>query len=353
LDVVRLLNESEVNKIKTRVVKTLQEALVAIENEVFDGAIVDLKLSASNTNITEGNEIIKKIVNLKRFPIFVYSAHLGDLDNTITQSIFFQKFEKTGTSFNDILVKLRDICNTGITNILGKNGIIESHLNKIFWNHIARSFEDLTKSGINEKQLLRYITGHLYEYLEINVANGAFEKYLPEEVYIRPSIKTKFFTGSIIKDKSTGKNFVILTPSCDIANDKAKHALLASICDLTDEPIKGLKIKATSPIAANLNRRQKKQAKEDRDSAKDKLEKLLRNNGGQKYYFLPKSKSFDGGLINFQDLESVGHPGTMSDRFDIVATINSQFLKDIIARFSFYYSRQGAPEVDFEIDNLP
>jgi len=352
LDTITALNELDGGQIDNpKVVKTLTEALAAIENEPFDAAILDLKLS-SNQNETQGNEVIKLIVNLKRFPVFVYSAYLGDIDSSIPESFFFQKFEKT-TPIRDLLIKLRDIYKTGVTRILGANGLIENHLTKIFWNHIAESFEDLSRNGINEKQLLRYITGHLYEYLEMGDTAGSFERYLPEEVYIKPPIKQKYFTGSIVKEKNSEKKFIILTPSCDIANCKAEHVLLALIYSLTTGLVRGLKSEATKTIRVGLSVGRRQVAEDKKKKAEDDLKRLFRNNYSPKYYFLPPSRNFEGGLINFQDLESVEHPGTMSDRFDIIATVNSQFLKDIVARFAFYYSRQGAPEIEFSIADLP
>lgn len=329
LDAISALNAEGGTQIEEpKIVRTLTEALSAIENENFDAAVVDLKLS--NGQDYEGNDIIKQIVNIKRFPVFVYSAHLGDLDPAIPESFFFQKFEKTGTVLlRDILIKIRDIYKTGVTKILGRGGTIEKHLIDIFWKHVAESFDNLCRKGIDEKQLLRYITGHLYEYLEIGEADGTFKKYLPEEVYIKPSIKSRFFTGSIIKEKNGDKKFIILTPQCDIVNNKANHLLLASIRNLTDNLIQ-----------------------EWKRSAPEILKNVMNNSGPYQYYFLPPSSNFEGGLVNFQELESV-ESGSIGERFDIVAAVNSQFLKDIVAKFSFYYSRQGAPEIEVSTDDLP
>lgn len=352
LDAITLLNaEGEGVIISPVIVNTLQEALGAIERESFDAAVVDLRLSG-NQSEAEGNEVIRKIVNLKRFPVFVYSSFIGDIDPEIEESIFFRKFERTSDTFQDIVFKLREIYKTGVTNVLGRGGVIEGHLTKIFWQHIAESFEDLCQKGVTEEQLLRYITGHLHEYLELGEVDGDFKKYLPEEVYIKPSIKPHFFTGSIIKEKTTDKKYIILTPACDIANGKAKYILFASISDLTEDPVRSIKTKANDEIPGDLNEAQREKRENDKEDAKDNLEKIIRNRYSDRYYFLPQSRNFNGGLINFQDLESA-KSGGMSDRFDIIAAISSQFLKDIVARFSFYYSRQGAPEIDCSVNDLP
>lgn len=351
-DSISALNaEGDIQIEEPKIVGTLTDALSAIESENFDAAVVDLKLS--NGQDYEGNDIIKQIVNIKRFPVFVYSAHLGDLDPAVPESFFFQKFEKTGTVLlRDILIKIRDIYKTGVTKILGRGGTIEKHLIDIFWKHVAESFDNLCRKGIDEKQLLRYITGHLYEYLELGETDGTFKKYLPEEVYIKPSIKSQFFTGSIIKEKNGDKKFIILTPQCDIVNKKAKHLLLASMGNLTENPIQDWKSKSSAEIPEALPEEQREARTEEKETAAEILQKVVNNNGPYKYYFLPPSSNFEGGLVNFQELESV-ESSNIGERFDIVAAVNSQFLKDIVAKFSFYYSRQGAPEIEVSIGDLP
>jgi CheY-like chemotaxis protein len=345
-------NSSGGEQIELSVVNTLDDALEIIKKQHFDGAIVDLKLSADTQSETEGNEVLKEIVGKKRFPVFVYSSFLGDIDPTISESIFFQKFDRTALAFLEVVRELLAIYTTGVTKILGQGGTIENHLTGIFWKHIAESFEELKQKGIAEDQLLRYIAGHLYEYLEVGEDAGTFSKYFPEEVYIKPSIKQGFFTGSIVKEKTTERVFIILSPACDMAQGKAEKILIAELSSLTEFPVKQLKIDANKVIPTGLTAAVRKQKQEKKERAAKNLEDLLRNNYSQKYYFLPKSKCFNGGLINFQNLESVDK-NLMSTRFDIIATISTHFLKDIVAKFSYYYARQGAPEVNFLVSDLP
>jgi hypothetical protein len=282
----------------------------------------------------------------------VYSANLNTLDGSIPSSIFFKKFVKTGEEdLSDIILNLKSIYDTGITKILGRNGIIENQLNRVFWEHMSEVFDKLLAKGINEKQLLRYLTGHLYEYLEINEIDNSFESYFPEEVYIKPPIKPQFFTGDIIEKNEDGKKYIILTPACDIANKNPKKILLSLISDLADDPIRGMKADYDKNPIEGEAEEVIKEINDKKEEAERNLEKLLSNNYSPRYYFLPKSSSFNGGLVNFHHLEVVDY-ATIDQNFKKVATVNGQFLKDVIARFSFYYSRQGAPEVKFSLSDL-
>lgn len=83
--------------------------------------------------------------------------------------------------------------------------------------------------------------------------------------------------------------------------------------------------------------------------AQTELKALIGNHYSNKYHFLPKYNSIKSGLINFQKLKSV-RVKDFNENFERIASINSTFTKDIIARFSYYYSRQGSP--DFNIDEI-
>src|SRR5687768_10387181 len=88
-DVIDSFNKKSPIKIVPDIVESLEDALKALSEKSYDGAILDLKLSDGKT---EGNEIIRAIVDIKRFPVIVYSGFIGDLDPDIPRSIFFQPF---------------------------------------------------------------------------------------------------------------------------------------------------------------------------------------------------------------------------------------------------------------------
>lgn len=316
-------------------------ALESIDKQKFDGAIIDLKLSQTDYD-TEGNNVIKKIVNYRTFPVFVYSAHIGDLDDSIEQSFFFQVFDKTSILFSEIVKKNLEIFNTGITEILGRDGEIEKNLIEIFWKHSPKPFGKLMTKGINKQKLMRFIVGHLYEYLTVDDTN-AFDSYMPEEVYIAPPIKTTIFTGSIIKSVSGNdveNKYIVLTPACDLDNSTANQLVLASIDSFSDH-------KDMTEIKTLSSGSQTK-----KDKAQSSLNQVVNNNFKQKLYFLPNSENFDGGFINFQNLKIVEYPGTVSSDFVVIATVNNYFLKDIISKFTSYYSRQGAPCLKYSFDDI-
>lgn len=333
----------EIKIVKT-IISDKDQALAILKNSdnIFDGAVIDLDLKQSGGTDSSGNEVIREVKDNLRFPVFVITGTSHNLDKSLSEETSFFKVRDRDADF-DFIEELVSIYNTGITEILNRKGIIENYINNIFWNHLSTSLElwtnDSTRSPEEkQKSLLRYTLLHLQEYLEIT-ADSEFENYHPSEIYITPVIKPRVFTGDIVKNNEDNSNYIVLTPSCDLAQSKAKDILLVSI-----EPI-------NTTIAGEKISVIKKGEVEDEKiaEAQRELQKIVHNGYSNKYHFLPKYKDIGGGLINFQKLHSF-RVKDFESSFTRVASINGGFTKDIVSRFSYYYSRQGSP--DFETDEI-
>lgn len=341
---IRSFNLTSDVKIKECVINNKDDALVILEDTsvYFDAAIVDLRLDNKGGNDQDysGNEVIRKIKSNLRFPVFVITGtpHFIDPDLAIQNSLF--KIKTRGEEDN-YLEQFIEIFNTGITNILSRKGIIEQYLNNIFWNHLSTSMDmwidDTTRvPSEKERSLIRYTLLHMQEYIDEDI-----EKYHPSEFYITRPIKKNIFTGDIV---SLGKDrYIILTPSCDIiiragGNRNADFIMLCKLKGLNDIVKNYNLLNGHTPIN-NDNRK--------------RLNSFIENKN-QKYHFIPKSKDFDAALIDFQDKLTFPQSDTekLLETGEMIrlATVSSPFLKDIISRYSNYYSRQGSP--DFNIEEI-
>lgn len=337
IDNIESFNKKSNVKIEYVIKENLKDAKNSLLSSDFDGAIIDLKLSSSTTEL-EGLEIVEEIENNQRFPIFIVSGSIGQIGKE--ESAFLKK-RKRDTNFKEILSEILEIYKTGITNILGRKGEIDKYLNNIFWNHLSNSMElwvnDSTRSPEEkEKSLLRYTISHMQEYIDEGI-----EKYHPSEFYITEPIKSNIFTGDIIIYEDN--RYLVLTPSCDIVlrkdgNRNANRILFCKILALNDV-VKNYSLLNSDTSANNDNRK--------------RLNSYIVNNK-QNYHFIPKSNSLDAGLIDFQDKltlasEEVEEKLT-SKEIVRIATVSMPFLKDIISRYSNYFSRQGSP--DFNVDEV-
>lgn len=335
-DNIDLYNYSNKQNIEPNCITNLEEGLKALENPNYDAAIVDLKLSQGDQD-GKGNLIISKIRCALRIPIVIISGYPQDLDAQYkTEDNPFIKVHQKDDNFSKILDDIIAVYKTGITNILGKKGHIEQYLNDIFWNHLSTTIDYWKSQVVNDKNiekiLLRYTLSHLQEHLELSDTQEDFEEYLPIEMYVSPPIKKNAFTGDIIKCTEDESFWIILNPSCDMAQSKAKNITVALIEKIENDYILSLKrqIREDSSGVHAINKQLE-------------LEKLLRNSGSLKYHFLPEASCFKGGFINFQKIKSVRYKDLYL-KFERIASVTDRFAKDIIARFSHYYSRQGQPD---------
>lgn len=346
-DDLELFNEDKANhtKITAFCVNNPTEGIKALKENYYDAVIVDLRLTPNDEG-KGGREMIDIIRKGLRFPIFIVS----NLQNeAFLDESFILKKRTKGEFYNEELYKeIIQLCDTldqiGISDILGGKGIIEQHLSYVFWNHISNSIpywiEKKDQGMDTETALLRYTLTHLQEYLEIN--EGEFDDYHPIEFYINPPIKqhpNTVFTADIFQEKETNKCYIVLTPSCDLVErikgkggsktvipPKATHITFAEIEDL-EEKIK------------------------NQNNFRDSL------NNNQLYHYVPpfifgqgRIINAQGGVINFSKVKSIPLGDVIDEtKYQKILAVSNSFAKDIIARFSLYYARQGQPGLKQEI----
>ena len=304
------------------VCKDVEEAFTKLDN-TFDGAIIDLKLGEDGD---EGNQIIQRINERQyRFPVAVLTGTPGSADPEFSYIGIFKKGEQ-GAGYGDLLDRFWKIYDTGLTRILGGRGIIEARLGDVFRKNLLPQIEKWeqygeTDSTRTEKALLRHTLNHLIQLIDEDA-----ELCFPEEFYLYPPPSERIRTGSILKEKDTDKRFVVMSPDCDLVVRPGKGRNTDTV----------LIIEVVS--ASSLSNRKKRE-----------LKRALENNGPKYYHCLPKTDFFPLGFMNFRHLSTVVE-NEIGERFHIPpdAQISPPFVKDMVARFSSYYARQGQPDIDLK-----
>ena len=344
-DAIEEFNSRSDIRIESKTSSNLEEGLKQIRNNDFDAAIIDLRLGSGDME-GKGKEIIREIKSNLRLPVFVLTGYPGDLEEDLKkENIFYRVYKQTEKDTLEVLREISSIYKTGITNIMGRKGIIDSTLQKVFWENFAETMDywitQIEDGKKVEKVLSRHILAHLSESLKLT-EEGEFEKCHPAEVYIMPPIKKDYFTGDILKNINSGEYFLILTPACDMVLRKQKSGEGWVTYRNADEIILAKLVEFTG--VEEISR----YIENPSNTKKGEVEKYIRNTKKEKYHYLPSFGSrIQGFLVDFQDINRI-KPEELSI-YERVASVDEPFLKDIIARFTSYYARQGSPDFDMDI----
>ena len=318
----------------------VEEALKALNESYYDGAIIDMRLADQGN---EGNQVIEQIRdNFRRIPVVIMT---GTPDVAETAGFpFIGKYVKGGeVGYSDVIKELWEIYRTGLTRIMGGRGEIEQKLSQIFihnllpqrkkWIEYGR--EDHEKS---EKAFLRHALNHL-----IQILDSDMNKCYPEEMYIHPPVSERINTGCIVKSKNSENFYIVMNPACDLAErdnggcntDRALLAKIDAETDFLDDELAKKRVRKPDIQALTENER------------KSSI-KSARQHKIFYYHWLPETEFFTGGFINFRKIAT--HTQEEFDQtFEKPSTqVSSPFLKDVVARFSSYYARQGQPDIDYE-----
>lgn len=339
----RLERDKEIS-FDPKVFTTLNSVLESLNEADIDIAIIDLNLSHLGADNDEGNDAIRQIKEKYRVPIYVISGEPEKIAEDTKELVVLHP-KSGGKSTLEVFEEMYELLQSSFIKYFSKDGHLEKLINDFYWNHLYKtknSWEEVEKERGDEinKILSRHTVSCLNEQLYVNGNFGSFDKYHPGEMYIIPTIKQHYHTGDIIQVGSD--KYIILNPACDIVNkDKMEHYTLAKIYEAKLIP----KIAAKTPV------------KQD-DYIDENLKKV---NKMDRYHFLPKFDVINNEyVIDFQCLSTmpigeISNGGDfqkyMKERESIInkhekiASIASPFLKDIIARFSNYYARQGQPNL--------
>lgn len=313
--------------------------LQKLKSEQIDFAVVDLDFGDGQPT---GETLVHQLNSLcVRVPVVIHTGNPSSADSIkdIVLGIF-----KRGCEYKEIFDCLEDVQRTGINDILGKKGFFEKQLQNYYKDFFLKKRQDwINRAKVNADRVKQSLLRNLIYRMEIesNCAPYYDEFYLP-------AVNKILHTGSIVKNKETQEFFLIITPACDIeyrackenegtVNEKVvmkPKVKMISLCKIESveefgfsKTGEGAAIgKSVSPLFQNSN--------DDKE--------LMR------YHWLPPIDEFNGGFLNFTDVKSCNF-NCFFEYFELtLVRVSSPYLKNIMARFSSYFARQGQPDLDTE-----
>ena len=343
-----ILNKIEIS---FEVATTPEEAAVALFQNNFEAVIVDLMLvpqkdTGKDDEQISGNILLKNIIDREIIPIIVRTGFRQKISDGFNTNIIKVQ-SKDESSFEDVISELTNYYEDSIFSLLGSRGKVNNNIKECFWEIIPECFtnkkEELMalNKDTQEFVLIRYISSWLSNRFMFN------EKYLdvePIEMYMFPNPITQVCNCDIYEDCDNEQMFLVLTPACDLANSKTNEILFAKI----------KKYDEVQDFSGILEKCLNEDENEISNKNKNKIAQWSRNSDqkSMRYHFLPKVSFFEGGFIDFRSLITLEYDyekNQFKDRnLKKLGVITDVFKRDIIARFSSYYHRQGQPTFNTE-----
>lgn len=361
IEAINEINETTDLNITYKVVKTPESAMIELYQNYFKAIIIDLKLNnddnaAKPDEEISGNVLLKRIIEKEIVPIVVITGFPDKVSTDIDRSIV--KVLPKETNLYDEINALIEKYSDSVFKIFGSRGEINKNIKELFWNVIPQCFTSknqdisLLSKEKQETVIIRYISSWLSNKYMFD------DKYInvePIEMYMFPNPIKQVCTCDIYKkyiDANIDEYFIVLTPSCDLANKKVDEVILCKIKNYDEVQ----SFKERLDIYNNEQNKESNKAKK----AKGDLIKWFRNSHSDslRYHFLPKVKDFTGGFVDFRSILSLEYDKKrgeiIDDSYLKIGVITESFKRDIVSRFSSYYHRQGQPEFncDSVLNNL-
>ena len=272
-----------------------------------------------------------------RIPVAILTGTPDAVNEDFTYIGVYKKGE-VGSGYADLFHKFSDIYNTGLTRIMGSRGKIEEHLTKVFEKNLLPQLETWKKYGREnslrtENALLRYTLNHMFQLL----LDEDKDEFFPEEVYLFPPLVGGFHTGSIVEDKNLKDAFfIIMNPACDLivrdnGEPKTDQILLVEIEKEQD---------VVNQAVSEIN---------NTKSKKKRLKQVFGNNFTDYHHWLPRTDFFNGGFINFRHISTFSQEEFKKRFKEPAIQISPSYIKDVVARFSGFYARQGQPDIKSDV----
>lgn len=331
------------------------EALDRLDALRIDLVILDLKddsivIEDENT-LFAGEKVFEQIRQRRFVPIVFHTAYPYKVENS--ENPFVRVVSRDDPK--QLRQVIREVFQTGLPLLLRH---LESEQRNYMWDHIQVHWQNFESSY--DKADLTYLLGRR---LANTLQGNSIRRFLAEqetgglsiddntihavEMYIYPSTHPGYLAGDIFKSDLHGRDgyWIILTPSCDLEQDKVTHVILAACFLLLDQPefkrIQESILKGQNPS----------------NNAKKDLESLLGDNRNashegrrfqsERYSFLPGTFFLPDLVIDFQALIQVPLEKIRDE--NRIASLDSPFAEACLARFIRYYGRLGTPDINKDL----
>lgn len=327
-----------------------EEALNLLEERRFDLIMLDVRLDGDSFERDDeaGVKILEEIKTRQFIPVIFYTAiprQVEHLDNIPMIQVLTKEASFRNSGITEAIM-------TVIDSIFPKiNRSLSSLIDEVQRNYLWESADYYPLSDSDSALSLFYTVARrlAISLSENNIGvfasravgidenDNQFDEKVPaERYYIRPPIENTPTMAGDIHSTDENEFVIVLTPSCDFAQNKAEKALIAGCKN----------IEKFKDFAAWRD------ADEISNKKKGNLERLLKGRPTKpsqtdRFFYLPSAFDLPHLLVDFQDLYTVEVKEL--ENWKREASLDSPYSEAVVAQFTRYFGRLGTPDLNIDL----
>jgi hypothetical protein len=336
------VEENPVYSIKAVMVKSLSEAEEVLSSNIFDAAVIDIRLDSKGGHPNkDGNILFKSISETTLAVTAVYTGEPGVVEFEEYQKDFIGIFSKGSSDVDiDSILGWLDTKKDMISAIRKMKNSIDVEMAQAFSKSIWPRWNYWLNESDNNQELTELaLTRHMATRLHAFFLNEGDQKVHPEEYYFIPPLREDLDTGDIFKDIN-GDFKLLITPRCELALDKHETLQFISLEDVSVQwDAKFAKIASAADEGKKKN-------------AEDSLRKFsTHKNNSASCHFIPQIRLSDAETVGpffarFNQLVSYDKGGErekvlLDEKF---ASLSNEFIPSLVERLGNFFSRIGTPD---------
>lgn len=329
-------------------VEDLKEHISHLKESGEISKLKSLIIDLSNTKDEEISKSfsVKNIIEDSYYnnsiPIFIHSGYLNYYSDFDDKGSII-KVKKNIDSVNSICKMLKSMIDSGFLDIFCINGILQQNFFKELHdafteqfkgNEIIKIINSIEHSHPGDIKVSKERTIDTFRriairsvYQNLLSAKKSVETDTIKEVHInavenyyRRTSEFKYWTGDIFKENNSNENVVVLTPRCNISNDKFFELLICKLKPLSGEYLTAFKKEA------NLK--------------KGLTDDVTLIHIAERYRFLVPTPQFEGGIIDFNFCFTKERETFLKD-YTYAISLVDDLTNDMVRKFTAYLSRGG------------
>jgi DNA-binding response OmpR family regulator len=320
------------------------DALSLLHTRKFDIVVLDLRQGEWEINPPDeaGLTVLKQILSTTFLPIIFFTglAHLvRSLENIAVRIV-----TKGPKALENLLQVIDEVVATKLPAVhraLTKH--VESIQRDYMWNFVVENWDRL--SSTSDQASLAYL---LARRLAVSLSGEGMDRFIkdlgdevqqtvdrvhPMNYYLIPPLDGNARVGDVFNaSKEQSEHYILLTPSCDLFQQKAEFVLIAR-CQLLTEQREYLAL-GEGISKGKVNR----------------LSGLMTNNRTEqpeRYLFLPSAFDLPDLVVDLQQLKTT-NPKELAS-WSKIASLDSPYVESLVARFTRYFARVGTPDLDVSL----